>query len=247
MFNLTEDHLYHFTSVKSAMGIIKSGELWFSKIDRLNDINEIRGPEVLIMDNRDKDRLQDLLSHFTQISLTADKDGHYGFDIPAMWGHYAENGRGVCLVFDKHKVLDEVRKRKMYANYVTYSDERDLNDLLYDSDKYGSPDVFIRANRDELFFRKTKDWEYEQEFRLITIDDAPECFSIKDAIQAVVLYGYTRDELISSCRYQMLSSVISSTDIYRYKSDYGHWNLYDMKDNNLRAPITYNMPIAYEE
>ena len=239
MLNITEDHLYHYTSVEAAAAIVSSGELRFSKIDRLNDINEIRGPEVLLKDERDKEELRDLLLHFTQISLTADKNGHYGFDIPAMWGHYAQNGHGACLIINKRMVLSEVMNREMDADYVLYSNVQDLNNIFYDKDKYGSPDVFIRACKEDLFYHKTKDWEYEQEFRLITIDDAPANFSIKDAIEGIILYGYTRDEMISSNGYKTLSGIKKGLDIFRYKQEHGQWNLYDMDDNSLRPPVVF--------
>ncbi len=240
MLDLSKEYLYHYTTTEAAIGIISSGEMWFSAVNRLNDINEICGPEVLLEDDRDKDRLKDLLKHYTQISLTADKNGHYGFDIPAMWGHYAEKGKGVCLIFDKEKILAEVDRREMYANFVTYSQDRDLNEILYDKNIYNTPEDFILACKNEVFFHKTIDWEYEQEFRLITIDDSPANFAIRDAIRGIILHGYTKNELLKSERFEKVSQFKDCLEIFRYKQENGHWNLYDMNDNNLRPPIVYD-------
>ena len=44
---------------------------------------------------------------YRQISLSEDKlvFGRRGFDLQQMWGLYADNGYGVCLVFDKDEII----------------------------------------------------------------------------------------------------------------------------------------------
>ena len=47
MIQLNKKYVYHYTSFESAVKIISSGVLLFSRIDRLNDIHEVNGPLVL--------------------------------------------------------------------------------------------------------------------------------------------------------------------------------------------------------
>ena len=74
----------------------------------MNDINELYRPLAFYYhprhDNRNNDDIHKKMKEdyykYQQISLTMDGN-RMGFDIPAMWGHYAQNGNGVCLVLTK--------------------------------------------------------------------------------------------------------------------------------------------------
>lgn len=105
MYNFDNQYLYHYTTFESAVKIITSKTMLFSKIERLNDINESSGYRILYSNasEEDKNRYDLRLRNFKQISLTTDIENRKGFNIPAMWGHYASRGSGVCLVFDRVK------------------------------------------------------------------------------------------------------------------------------------------------
>lgn len=162
------DHLYHYTSFESAVKIIASKRILFSNMDSVNDINEKNGPIVLNVSGDDAERkIVKILSGYKQISFTDDnapekgKRGRRGYDIPAMWGHYAEKGKGVCLVFDKQLLINYVESRTtLYSNKVKYYNPLHPEDFLY-SKYYGSIENYIFNSKDTLFFHKSKDWEYE--------------------------------------------------------------------------------------
>ena len=101
---LKTEKLYHYTSFESAIKILVSNKLLFGKLSNLNDINESFRPLFYSSSINHENALKEL-SKYKQISLA--RDGKLkGFAIPSMWGHYAEKGYGVCLVFDKRSCLN---------------------------------------------------------------------------------------------------------------------------------------------
>ena len=106
-FNKLEK-LYHYTSFDSCIKILLSNTLLLGKLCDLNDINELYRPLFSkTLEGTDFDYVRKELGKYQQLSLTQDDKSidRLGFDIPAMWGHYADKGRGVCLVFNKAKLL----------------------------------------------------------------------------------------------------------------------------------------------
>lgn len=169
--------LYHFTSFKAACSIIKSGRLRFGKMYRMNDLIEsnrmgfgrvVKG--YLSPDNsRDyKDILAENEMHrYQQISFSQDFEREdcicMGFDLHTMWGLYADKGYGVCLVFDKNKLI---LQEGDYANNVTYED---LVTQYYETRNRSRTGIKseIWRRKDEIFFLKRREWEHEQEYRII--------------------------------------------------------------------------------
>jgi hypothetical protein len=118
-FRLAEDAapyqptIYHYTDVKGALGILRSGRIWFTERRHLNDPVEIRygldvGHELfeIAAKNRGKGIPNDAALH-----LKGEHDfglATYGFWIASFslddndlvqWRNYADEGRGVCLGF----------------------------------------------------------------------------------------------------------------------------------------------------
>lgn len=171
------NRLYHFTSFKAACSIIKSGQLRFGKLFRMNDLIEsnrmgfgraIQG--YLSADNsRDlKDMLAENEMHrYQQLSFSQDLEHddccYLGFDLHTMWGLYADKGYGVCLVFDKDKLTIQDGD---YANNVSY---HDFVTQCYETHNRSRAGIKaeIWRRRDEIFFLKRKEWEHEQEYRII--------------------------------------------------------------------------------
>ena len=72
------------------------------------------------------------MAKYRQISLIKDNVRQQGFNIPAMWAHYAERGRGVCLVFDKKKLLSGLGKN-MRRGKVKYKVKYDPSLIINES------------------------------------------------------------------------------------------------------------------
>lgn len=79
-----------------------------------------------------------------------------------MWAHYAMNYTGACLEFDSHR-LQQINCLKRIS-YVDPQDERPECPLLYgnlmEEEEY-------QKRVEEFLCRKSKDWSYEREWRLI--------------------------------------------------------------------------------
>lgn len=169
------DKLYHFTSFDTALKIIESNRLRFGRLNNMNDIHE--NDKIVFVDANnhptDKfpsnilDALHDEIYKYRQISLTADdKEGDKdGFDLHQMWGLYADKGEGVCLVFDK-KELEKGFGSAVLHNRVSYDKVVDSYyiSLSKTTDKVS---VEIREHAIEIFFHKRREWEHEQEYRLL--------------------------------------------------------------------------------
>ncbi len=67
-----------------------------------------------------------------------------------MWSHYADNHRGMCLVFD---VPNPIENYLLKVNYI-----EELPYINYDMDSL-LPEIR------KIITSKSKDWEYEQEYR----------------------------------------------------------------------------------
>lgn len=176
--------LYHYTSFASALKILMSNTLKFSDFKNMNDINESAKlvvkyctPNKLTTANETK-MLYDELYKYKQISFSCDGK-LYGYAIPSMWGHYAEKGYGVCLVFNKNKLV--MPRGKCYAKKIQYSNK--CNNIV--NTDTNNINLYLKAERNKLFFTKTPDWKQEQEYRIVS--QSEDYLDLKDSLIAVIL------------------------------------------------------------
>ena len=237
-FEATEK-LYHYTSFLSALKIIHTGKLLYSSLKNLNDINESFRPVFVGCDGKDGkypeidlQLLTQAIQKFKQISFSMDKGENKGFAISAMWGHYAEKGNGVCLVFDKEKIEQQLKQDTEYGKVVEYSSEYDpsvISDNLKE-DESAYVDMLFNS-REQFFFTKTLDWSYEQEYRIIKKTDSgnSDYLEFGDALFAVIMYNAPDitpgDNCSASLQYTMLQEIRKDLPICCYASFLGDKNL----------------------
>lgn len=186
--------LYHFTDLDAACSIIESRKLRFGKMYRMNDLiesnrivfgrivkNELSARELYAEEEMNK---------YQQVSFTQDqeRDGieYLGFDLHTMWGLYAEKGYGVCLVFDKKRLY---LQEGDYSNDVKYQNFIPEDYEFKNKTRAGIKSEIWRR-REELFFFKRKEWEYEQEFRVIRRaenEDDDEYLDVSDALSFAII------------------------------------------------------------
>jgi hypothetical protein len=219
---LKTKRLYHYTKFQSAVKILDSMSLKFASLDRMNDINERYRP--LYIPNSNDTEIESFseefykqLSHVKQISLTRDIGKHYGFDIPAMWGHYAEMGEGVCFILDKEKIEKEAKLAKYICSKVTYLDTH--HDFILDTIPKDIPNYFYNQKK-ELFFTKTKDWSYEQEFRILELDawSKDSFLNIRNALIAIVLYDNSSQSVFGMTKYKLIKAISFDIPILEYSN-----------------------------
>ena len=80
-----------------------------------------------------------------------------------MWSHYASQHKGVCLEFDGSMPANDILERGIAFMVNVNYDRKEIINYNFDKE---------RAIVD-LFTRKWSDWRYEEEVRIIIMDDEP--------------------------------------------------------------------------
>lgn len=198
------EKLYHYTSFETAKKIIETNCLRFGVLSNMNDLHEndkmvFVGASDVSPNNFPTDVLDALHNEiymYRQISLTADgkKGDKEGFDLHQMWGLYAEKGDGVCLVFDKNELEKKLEKDDLRGR-VSYDESVDSFHVSL-SNTPNSVGAEVKSHAEEIFFHKRKEWEHEQEYRLLRrcpVAERVEYLSLGHALRFVILSSKLRD------------------------------------------------------
>jgi hypothetical protein len=148
--------VYHYTKFENAIKIISSRSLIFGEFGNMNDIAESRRE---IFGNIPINKINIELSKYKSISLTKDTSFHRGFSIDPLWGHYADKGNGICIVFDKIKLRSDIKKQ--FGRTAKMKPIKYLHNFsnAFFSDSMSSQEVEreIMKNANEIFFTKSND------------------------------------------------------------------------------------------
>ena len=104
-----------------------------------------------------------------------------GYSKCRMWAQYAERHRGICIVFNRLVLNKEIKNylnntyttspKFFIADKITYDDN--LNDVRNayiidtDKDKIKNEIDKVRNNLNPYFYKKIRDFEHEQEYRIV--------------------------------------------------------------------------------
>ena len=196
------NRLYHFTNLDAACQIIESRKLRFGKMYKMNDLIE---SNRIVSERRFSNRLseselfaEEEMNRYQQVSFTQDQERdeafYLGFDLHSMWGLYADKGYGACLVFDKTRLQ---YLEGDYPKEVSYADLIPKDFEFKNKSKAGIRSEIWRR-KEELFFYKRKEWEYEQEFRVIRRaenKDDDEYLDVSEALSFVII---CKDETVET-------------------------------------------------
>src|SRR5216684_1352726 len=144
-------YLYHYTSTNTALNhILKTGTLMFNSFQKVNDPRESKQWEISTMVNGDlnlkhkdyqliaREVSQTLKGNAKVACFSRDKveavgkwqpeaSLHRGFAKPSMWHYYANKHNGLCLMFNKVKLENAIKKqldeRQLVSGRVIYSHE----------------------------------------------------------------------------------------------------------------------------
>lgn len=184
------------------------GRLKFSRLNSLNDIYEACRLECIDVSAQPAQKTENsfhqleigtiskAIQKFRQISLCMDKDDRPGFAISPMWGHYAEKGKGVCLVFDKEKFTSGLNED--YYGIIEYRKEVD-NSIRIPGDELRNCVEYINNHKKQLFFTKDIGWNYEQEFRIVQFkkNNGDTYKNINNSLLSVIIQGYNEEDKVS--------------------------------------------------
>jgi hypothetical protein len=161
------------------------------------------------------------------LCFSKDEYPYFGYELSRMWALYGDNHKGICIEVDKeefikenpNKISDSLFRR---INYFHLDVEKPIIHRKIDHsriEKIGSKkyihEEFRQVNMEYLFFTKNREWESEQEFRLIHFSDEKEneyC-SIKNSIKAIYLGVDFNDHYLPSVKN-------SCREIDMYKLEY---------------------------
>lgn len=142
-----------------------------------------------------------------------------------MWGHYADKGYGVCLAFDKKQLLGQLKGSNISHDKIQYSANYD-NSIIVEVDV----SKCFKRKIDELFFQKSEDWSYEQEYRIIKVikKNEEDSINISRSLIAIIMYNSNSvkecDSVFGSLEYSILKKIADKT-ILEYGSFLGQKNL----------------------
>ena len=117
------------------------------------------------IEKQNKETREEVEKLFGIFSLTTKRNNFL------MWSHYADSHTGICIGFDINKVFDTVKGTFRNVLYQTNLPIKRFNDKV---------EQFVT----NLLFTKSKDWEYEDEYRIIKINAANSTFKIP--LEAIV-------------------------------------------------------------
>lgn len=182
--SINENRLYHFTSFENFVKIWLSKSLLFSKRERMNDVAE---KEDMIKGNNPANMMAYLYAvrEYSQISFSNAKIPPSNdekmeiaiYQSPLMWGIYAKNATGVCIEFDKNKLLSKLSSGHVIGNNIRYIPYIPNNSLIESEstaiESIQSIDdarLIVEKHIDEIYFVKSAKWQFENEYRLISRD-----------------------------------------------------------------------------
>ena len=220
----------HYTRADTAFEcILPSGKLRMNPYSRMRDPFEIKRPTVLsagsIGSDHDTDSrvfwgVQSLVSksrdQYCLLSLTQGVEGGSGREgmllcpwaRARMWEQYGQDHAGVCLVFERDKLVEEVgnnlvREGSYWCDSVEYTlagfgtangAAISLNDFHDDDSLADDVAIHVQRHYKDFFFLKTLDWATEYEYRFVwnpAADELPEPpihhVSYGDALRWVVV------------------------------------------------------------
>ena len=147
--------LYRYRSAsENSFAELADGMAWYSRYDCLNDPYE--GSYI----NNSGEPVFDHL--ITSLRVLCFSRRH---DNLLLWAHYAENHRGICL---EYEFTDEVYRSECFD--VKYSSCQPILDRV---ETYPAGVTVHKDREAKVFLTKSKDWSYEEEYRLLRLAEDP--------------------------------------------------------------------------
>ncbi|HFI2739006.1 TPA: DUF2971 domain-containing protein [Citrobacter freundii] len=125
----------------------------------------------------------DDVNPFLSVSVPEKKDPRTNI---LMWSHYAKSHSGFVIEFDAQFLPSSEIVKVEYSNNRDYLTFEDIND----------------SNFEKIFYRKSKEWEYEQEYRVVlplseastVIDERYHLFDFNKKSIRSITFGCMMDE-----------------------------------------------------
>lgn len=223
--------LYHYTSLSSIVGILRTGVLRFGALPRMNDITEAIKEIYIQNDDNDPNwdifnQVEEELKHIGLISLT--QDGiRPGYAINSMWGHYADKGEGCCIILEKNSIINECNKLGLKFGSITY--DGGMSHIIVDNESNCCG--VLESSFERNFLHKSQDWESEQEFRILNFNTNNGIIGlpIMDCIIAVVFHTNCKSSVFDCSLKQDTIALLNDIQALEY-----HYSLMWGNDENAQ-------------
>jgi hypothetical protein len=175
-----------------SLSSLSKGEMWVSKPERFNDphelkLKEIEDSEIELVKGfellkKQYPKVKDYKKIYREIIKTYQEwVKNYGVSCFSelnnnmlMWAHYANNHHGLCLGFDVGDNPEDLGYYKV--NYLNEYPEIDFEQ------------VYHKDGLLKILWSKSKDWEYEKEWRIIMME-GDKSYSYKSELVDVI-FGF---------------------------------------------------------
>ena len=213
--------LFHYTTYSAALGILLSQQMRLGPLVNKNDPLEFenhRDDGRVICNNPSDEDLDIIVNDYVNAVEEKERSvrfASFAMDMPfynppkdsqencynnlskgwarsRMWAQYADNHKGVCLIFDKESLVKSFENAfdlcETYCKEVTYTNNLyPLQESLEQNCK-----SLLTSEKIDFLFQKCQDFRDEQEFRLLLINkDLKETnelvsFSITDSLCGII-------------------------------------------------------------
>ena len=256
-------YVFHYTTYSSALGILLSHQMRLGSLINMNDPLEFQdhhGEGLVFHGNPSNEFLASKIQNFENAVTEKEKTVRlvsFSVDAPffnqpngcqenffnnlskgwarsRMWAQYADNHKGVCLIFEKDNLEKAFRSAfnsescKVFCKKVNYT-----NDLTALKDTLSkSCESFLTLDKIEFLFQKCEDFRDEQEFRLLLINKALKdvkevvSFPIKGSLCGAIMGARFPKENEATLK-KAMECCDSEIRLFSIWWDYGEPKLYD--------------------
>lgn len=198
-------YLYHFTSKEKLIEfILPSLNLKLNYLKNTNDPKEKKMSTRFTIENIESAseyfelglRLEEIIDNNYKLCCFSsdylhDKKKHFGYQLVRMWATYGDNHKGICLVIDKQKFIEEnyidnINTYLEEINYSTSSNRIFKKNIEINLNLNESTQELIDHNLTTIFFKKHHDWITENEIRYVTSRNKEYC-SIQNSLTKIIL------------------------------------------------------------
>lgn len=167
----------------------------------------------------------------------------FGWKLPTMWAHYADQHKGVCLEFDfEETILKEFGE----PDKIEYTQVLPTV-IPFDECPSGDEDEWVKAIIEKYigdlksisFFKKLSDWSIENEYRIIKKRENSKDYylPIHDSLKAVYLGSKASQGGAYSIKANILHGLLEGKNIL----------LYVLDDATIERVNFYNLKFVAEE
>ncbi len=247
-----DKYIAHYTNLEAAILILDSKKIRLGHKNNTNDLYEnnknwffeepypsdMHTCEIFDCKEIKKSIENKINKHIQIFSTIGYQEKRTLYNRPRAWAQYGDNHNGVCLIFNKDKLIEKFNNNNIIKSLygkMTYIDWINIiqsqgyyktpNDIKKLSNLLNSPELlFEEVNKNHSLntklFIKDIDWEHENEYRFLAFSKNIDNIYIdyNDSLEAIVL-GANINYRLRSC--------FKDDAVKRYHIKYNDYNEYE--------------------